>query len=153
MILLNCIIPSITFASVPGSCSAYTGTSLLVHHVLPWGFFICLKNICSKWHRLSEMRVRSQGRTEISNKPAAGNYFTDSGTNYSVSLGATVQHRISPFHRTGEKDQSHHGHHSGEAGMFWCNKLIWGQPRFFFSKELLKNSPAICFWSQSNCKI
>lgn len=53
------------------------------------------------------MRVRSEGRTEISNKPAAGNYFTDSGTSYSVSLGATVQHRIGPFHRAGEKDQSH----------------------------------------------
>lgn len=72
------------------------------------------------------MRLRLEGRTEISNKPAAGNYFTDSGTNYSVSLGATVQHRIGHFHGAAEKDQSHRGHHSGEAGMFWCNKLISG---------------------------
>lgn len=70
-------------------------------------FFICLKNIQSEWHGLSEVRVRWEGRTEISNNPAAGNYFAGSGTNYSVSLGATVQHRIGPFHRAGEKDQRH----------------------------------------------
>lgn len=43
MILLSCIIPSIIFASVPGSCSAYIGTSLLVHHVFPWGFLFVSK--------------------------------------------------------------------------------------------------------------
>lgn len=59
------------------------------------------------------MRVRSEGRTEISNNPAAGNYFADCGTNYSVSLGATVQHRMGPFRRAGEKGHCH------IVGMTW----------------------------------
>jgi len=70
-------------------------------------FFICLKNTRSQWHSLTEVTVRSEGRTEMSNNPVAGNYSAGSGTNYSVSLGATVQHRIGPFHGAGEKGQCH----------------------------------------------
>lgn len=126
MILLSynrCIIASIAFASVSQFMSdLHWDKSVGPSYPPVLFFFICPKNMVSKCHSLGEVTVRSEGRTEVSNTPATGNYFADSGTNYSVSLGATVQHRIGPFHRAGEKDQ-HHIMGMTWRRLFWCKKI------------------------------
>lgn len=128
----SCIIAGVTFASGSHVHVSFTLGQVCWSTIASYWIFLFVLKIHRASGILSEVRVRWEGRTEISNNPAAGNYSAVSGTNCSVSLGATVQHRIGPFHRAGRKDQRHimGTTREGEEDVFWCNKLIFEKPRF-----------------------
>lgn len=128
----SCIIAGVTFASGFHVGASFTLGQVCWSTIASYWTFLFVLKIHRASSSLSEVRVRWEGRTEISNNPAAGNYFAGSGTNCSVSLGATVQHRIGPFHGAGRKDQRRimGTAREGEKDVFWCNKLIFEKPIF-----------------------